>query len=100
MRDHDIKANAVIGTRQGEQRDGRTLLAAGGIFGLLGVVGLEIFGFSRALPMLAALLVAAGFAIAAIAWVSGAKRHETQVSSWDLAGLLAFLGFASAMIAN
>lgn len=100
MSDQDIKPAPMITTPRVAPRDGRRLLATSGIAGVLGVVGLEVLGLGGVLPMLASLLVAAGFAIAAIAWISGAKRHETEITSWDLAGVFTFLGFASAMIAN
>jgi hypothetical protein len=100
MSEQNVKDTGMLDTTGMSPRDGRTLLGASGIIGVLAIVGLEILGFNRVLPMLAALFVAAGFAVAAIAWVSGAKRHETEITSWDLAGILAFLGFATAMIAN
>jgi hypothetical protein len=80
--------------------DGRSLLATVVIASLVIIVGLQFFGYGSTLPMLSGLLVAAGFAIAAIAFITGAKRHDVEVTSWDVAGVLTFVGFAAAMIAS
>ena len=60
-------------------RDCSQLLAASGIIGIARHRrSRSVRASTRLLPMLAALLVAAGFAIAAIAWISGAKRHDSE----------------------
>jgi hypothetical protein len=94
MREQEIKSAPAIATRPAN----RSLLAAAAIGGLLSVVLLEVTGYDRLLPMLAALLVAAGFSIATVAWISGAKRSQTEITSWDLAGVLVLLGFATTII--
>lgn len=49
---------------------------------------------------LAALLVALGFAVAAIAWFSDAHRSSTAFTIWDTSGALVFLGFTSALLSS
>ena len=33
-----------------------------------------------------------------LAWLSGAERHSNGVTIWDVAGALAFIGFAAGML--
>jgi hypothetical protein len=80
--------------------DGRPLLSVAIVVGVVAIACLEIFGMGHILPILAALLVGSGFAIAAIAWIGRTPHHEVEITAWDIAGLLAFVGFAAAMISN
>lgn len=63
-------------------------------------LALEITGRHDQLPLFAAATMTASIAIAAIAWLTGSKRTSADMTSWDLAGALAFVSFATAMIAN
>jgi hypothetical protein len=33
-----------------------------------------------------------------LAWLCGAERHSNGVTPWDVAGALAFIGFAAGML--
>jgi hypothetical protein len=100
MLDSDTRSNAIMTVTPARATSGSRLLSIVTICGLLGLVGAQIGGFGPLLPLTAALLVAGGFAIAAIAWLTGARRHDNDLTSWDVAGVLTFLGFAAGMIAS
>jgi hypothetical protein len=99
MLDSDTQSKAMMTITPSRATSGRRLLLMTTVCGLLSLVGAEISGFGPLLPFAAALLAAGGFAIAAIAWLTGAHRHESELTSWDVAGVLTFLGFAAGMIA-
>ena len=51
------------------------------------------------LPILSALLIAAGLGIAAVAWLGRAESAApTRVTSWDVSGALWFLGCGAAIL--
>jgi hypothetical protein len=52
------------------------------------------------LPVLALIAIAGAAIVSSIAWGRGAVRHSPQVTAWDVAGALAFVGFAAAMLSD
>jgi Flp pilus assembly protein TadB len=47
------------------------------------------------------LATIAGAAVAALfAWWCGADRHSSSITSWDVAGALAFIGFAAGILTD
>ena len=50
------------------------------------------------LPVLSLVATTSAAAVALLAWFSGAARHSNEVTSWDVAGALAFIGFAAGML--
>ena len=50
------------------------------------------------LPVLSLAAMASAAAVALLAWLGGAERHSNGVTSWDVAGALAFIGFAAGMM--
>ena len=54
----------------------------------------------QVLPILCLLALAAAGAVALFAWWRGAPRRSDHVTSWDVAGALAFIGFAAGMLSD
>jgi hypothetical protein len=52
------------------------------------------------LPIVSLVLIAAAGIVAWFAWRTGAARHAATVTAWDLAGALAFVGFAAAILSK
>ena len=52
------------------------------------------------LPVLALIAIASAAFVSLIAWKRGAVRHSPQVTAWDVASALAFIGFAAAMLSD
>jgi hypothetical protein len=52
------------------------------------------------LPTFSLLALAAAGIAATIAWCSQAERSSDRVTSWDVAGALAFIGFAAGMLGD
>jgi hypothetical protein len=52
------------------------------------------------LPTASLALLALAGALALFAWRSGARRHSTSITSWDVAGALAFIAFAAAILSQ
>ncbi|WP_088345676.1 MULTISPECIES: hypothetical protein [Rhodomicrobium] len=52
------------------------------------------------LPLTSVILVAAGCAVAAFAWVRAEKREADQFTRWDQAGIFVFAGFLAALTAD
>jgi hypothetical protein len=52
------------------------------------------------LPVLCLIALAGATIAALLAWGRGAVRNSRQVTAWDVAGALAFIGFAAAMLSN
>jgi hypothetical protein len=50
------------------------------------------------LPALSLAAMASAAAVALLAWLCGAERHSNGVTPWDVAGALAFIGFAAGML--
>ena len=50
------------------------------------------------LPVLSLVATTSAAVVALVAWFSGAARHSNEVTSWDVAGALAFIGFAAGML--
>src|SRR5262245_33334602 len=54
----------------------------------------------QVLPMLCLVALAAAELVALVAWWCGAKRDGDGVTSWDIAGALALIGFAAGMLSE
>jgi hypothetical protein len=83
--------------RAGEARGPELTLAAGAGLAVLAVV---LTGWklpAMILPIASTVLLIAGFALAAACWSAGA-RDSRHLTYRDVAGLLVFLGFGSAML--
>lgn len=52
------------------------------------------------LPMLSLVSLAAAGAVALLAWLSEAERHSDEITLWDVAGGLAFIGFGAGMLSR
>jgi predicted benzoate:H+ symporter BenE len=65
---------------------------------LLGVAALTPAPLILPVVSLACLALAAGAALSA--WRTGASRSSATVTCWDIAGALAFIGFAAAMLSK
>jgi hypothetical protein len=52
------------------------------------------------LPVLALIAIAGAATVSLIAWERGSVRHSPTVTAWDIAGALAFIGFAAAMLSD
>jgi hypothetical protein len=52
------------------------------------------------LPMFSLVSLAAAGAAALLAWRSGAERDLDGITLWDVAGALAFFGFAAGMLSE
>src|SRR5262245_60984860 len=50
------------------------------------------------LPVLSLSATTGAALVALLAWLCGAKRHSNDVTSWDVAGALALIGFAAGML--
>lgn len=77
---------------------GRVSLAAGVIAAFLGIAALKWLDLHSLAFAIAAVVLIAGFAIAAVAWLTKAPSTGRHVSSWDIAGALVFIGFGAAII--
>jgi hypothetical protein len=55
---------------------------------------------AQVLPVLCLVALAAAALVACVAWCCGAKRHGDSITSWDVAGALAFIGFAAGMLSE
>lgn len=81
----------------GKRKSALVATVFGGIVALMAVAA---SGYGALLTVAAGLMLAAGFAIAAIAWVTNADQHEAKTTSWDVAGVLVLLACAAAIIAD
>ncbi|MPZ37481.1 MAG: hypothetical protein GEU95_05360 [Rhizobiales bacterium] len=52
------------------------------------------------LPTLCLVAIAAAGVVSLIAWRNGAPRQAQHVTAWDIAGALAFIGFAAGMLSS
>ena len=52
------------------------------------------------LPIIGIICLITAAATALFAWRTGARRHSETVTVWDVAGALAFVGFAAAMLSK
>jgi hypothetical protein len=52
------------------------------------------------LPMLGLVSLVAAGAVALLAWCSEAERHSDAITPWDVAGVLAFIGFGAGMLSR
>jgi hypothetical protein len=52
------------------------------------------------LPALCLVAVAGAGVAALVAWWRNASRHAQQVTGWDIAGALLFIGFAAGMLSQ
>jgi hypothetical protein len=50
------------------------------------------------LPVLSLAAIASAAVVAVLAWLHGADRHSSNITSWDVAGALAFIGCAAGML--
>ena len=50
------------------------------------------------LPVLSLAATTSAAVVALLAWLCGDERHSNEVTSWDVAGALAFIGFAAGML--
>ena len=55
---------------------------------------------AQILPMFSLLSLAAAGAAALLAWHSGAERNSDEITLWEVAGALAFFGFAAGMLSE
>lgn len=55
---------------------------------------------AQVLPMLSLVSLAAASAAALLAWRGGAERDSDGITLWDVAGALAFFGFAAGMLSE
>ncbi|MBI4274686.1 MAG: hypothetical protein HY659_08310 [Rhizobiales bacterium] len=55
---------------------------------------------AQVLPMFSLVSLAAAGAAALLAWRSGAERDSDGITLWDVAGALAFFGFAAGMLSE
>jgi hypothetical protein len=71
--------------------------------GAVGVVALLLLmqaPAAVALPAVSALLLLAGFALAGITYLVGARPGSKGLGGYEIAGALVFLGFAGALLAD
>jgi hypothetical protein len=54
----------------------------------------------QVLPLLCLIALAAAAFVALVAWWCGARRDGDSITSWDVAGALAFIGFAAGMLSE
>ena len=52
------------------------------------------------LPVLSLIAIAGAAIVSLIAWERGGVRHSPAVTAWDVAGALAFIGFAAAILSD
>jgi hypothetical protein len=52
------------------------------------------------LPVLSLLALTGAGLVAAYAWFSSAQYHSDRVTPWDIAGALAFIGFAAGAVSE
>lgn len=100
MIEQDRTSGALVGVPRPTPATGRTLFGFTALAGFVALALLKLIGFGAMLLAAGGLLVAAGFSIAAIAWITRSPREDEHVTSWDVAGALVFLGFAAALIAD
>jgi hypothetical protein len=76
------------------------LIAA--VAGAIALLALVYLPGALALPTAGAVLLMAGFALAAGAYLSGARMSDRgpMVGSYEIAGALVFLGFSAAMLSD
>ena len=55
---------------------------------------------AQVLPMFSLVALAAALAAALIAWRRGTRRDADGITLWDVAGMLAFFGFAAGMLSK
>jgi hypothetical protein len=55
---------------------------------------------SLILPAVSLSCVAAATGVALFAWCTHARRNAATITSWDVAGALALIGFAAAMLSK
>lgn len=72
-----------------------TAAAAAPFFVLLSFVPPALF-----LPVLSSTCLAGATLFAIWAWTSGARWESNAVTRWDVAGALAFIGFAAALLSE
>lgn len=93
--------------RREAARDHKEAVDSDGMFGLLVLAGVALvlgtaaFVSPALIPpavSLAALLAAAVTAL--LAWRTGARRDSPTMTTWDVAGALALIGFGAGMISD
>jgi hypothetical protein len=52
------------------------------------------------LPVLCLIAIGSAAIVACIAWSRNSARDSQHVTAWDVAGALAFIGFAAAMLSD
>jgi hypothetical protein len=52
------------------------------------------------LPVVSLATIASAAVVALFAWWLGAERHSSNITGWDVAGALAFIGFAAGMLTD
>lgn len=52
------------------------------------------------LPVFCLVSIAGAAVTLAVAWRRRTARHSSQINAWDVAGALAFIGFAAGMLSN
>lgn len=72
------------------------LIIAGGAFIALA----KLLAGPLALPLLSLLLLAAGFILAAVLFLSGSRIGTSHATAWTIAAALVFLGFAGALLSD
>ena len=51
-------------------------------------------------PVVSLAAIAAAAVVALFAWYRGAERASSNITSWDVAGALAFLGFSAGILSG
>lgn len=69
------------------------LVAAAGILTIVSLTPPTLI-----LPVISLAATASAAVVALLAWLCGAERHSNDVTSWDVAGALVFIGFAAGML--
>ena len=52
------------------------------------------------LPVLCLIAIAGAAVVSFVAWRQGSAHDSQHVTAWDIAGALAFIGFAAGMLSN
>ena len=55
---------------------------------------------AQVLPVLCLMALTGAALVSLAAWWRGARRHGERVTAWDVAGALAFIGFAAGMLSE
>jgi hypothetical protein len=88
-------ANIVEAIRPHAALAAMTLLAA---LPLLAVAALT--PSPLVLPVFSVVFLILSGLVALFAWLSGARRHASTITSWDIAGAFAFVGFGAAILSK